>query len=76
MVVTATEFKANLGKYISLAETEDIIITKNGRSVVRLTNAKDVKLLALHSIRGAIKNKDVKLEEIRSERLRKYETVD
>ena len=31
MSVTATELKMNLGKYLMLAETEDVFITKNGK---------------------------------------------
>ncbi len=29
MTVTATEFKLNLGKYLALAMTQDIFISKN-----------------------------------------------
>ena len=32
MTITATELKNNLGKYLILAATEDIFITKNGYS--------------------------------------------
>ena len=38
MSVTATEFKANLSKYIALAATEDIYITQYGKVVAKLTN--------------------------------------
>ena len=31
MSITATELKSNLGKYLLLAATEDIFITKNGK---------------------------------------------
>ena len=31
MSITATELKMNLGKYLQLAESEDIFITKNGK---------------------------------------------
>ena len=31
MVVTATEFKTNFGKYLDLIAHEDIFITKNGK---------------------------------------------
>lgn len=31
MTITASELKNNLGKYIELAETEDIYVTKNGQ---------------------------------------------
>ncbi len=73
MVVTATEFKMNIGKYLTLADTEDIIITRNGRGVAKLTNAKDAKLVALHSVRGVIKDSDQSLNDIRNERLAKYD---
>lgn len=37
-VVTATEFKTNLGKYIDyVTDGDDVVITKNGTKVVRLT---------------------------------------
>ena len=39
LVITATEFKQNLGKYLSFVEEEnnDVVITKNGNKVARLT---------------------------------------
>lgn len=37
MTITATEFKTNFGKYIDLLDTEDILITRNGKTVARLT---------------------------------------
>lgn len=37
MKVTSTDIKNNFGKYIRLAEKEDILITKNGKTVCRLT---------------------------------------
>ena len=73
MVITATEFKTNLGRYITLADMEDVIITRNGRSVAKLTNARDAKLLALHSMRGVLKSMDVSAGDIRAERLAKYD---
>ncbi len=38
MSITATELKNNLGKYLMLSATEDILITKNGKVVAKLTN--------------------------------------
>lgn len=38
MIVTATEFKTNLGKYLEMAMSQDILITKNGKNIARLTN--------------------------------------
>lgn len=38
MVVTATEFKANFGKYLELIAKEDIFITRNGKTVAKVVN--------------------------------------
>lgn len=38
MIVTSTEFKNNLGKYLRLASREDIIITKNGKRICKLSS--------------------------------------
>ncbi|WP_148510776.1 type II toxin-antitoxin system Phd/YefM family antitoxin, partial [Hungatella hathewayi] len=38
MSITATELKENLGKYLLLAEKEDVYITRNGKVVAKLTN--------------------------------------
>ena len=35
MTITATESKTNLDKYLMLAETEDIYITKNGKMIAK-----------------------------------------
>jgi len=72
MVVTATEFKTNVGKYLSMADTVDIVITRNGKSVAKLTNARDAKLIALRSMRGMLKDSDIDINNAREERLAKY----
>ena len=72
MIVTATEFKNNLGKYIDRANEEDIIITKNGRSVATLTNARNAQLNALRSMRGILKGMDTSKEAIHAERRARY----
>lgn len=40
MIISATDIQNNFGKYLKLAEYEDIIITKNGREAARLTDCK------------------------------------
>ena len=44
MVVTATEFKANFGKYLELVTKEDIFITLNGKTVGFCTRGAIVKI--------------------------------
>ncbi len=69
MVITATELKTNIGKYLSIALTEDILITKNGKSIVKLTNLQDDKLAVLDSLIGIIPDTGMTLEEAKAERL-------
>ena len=38
MTITIMELKRNLGKYLQLAATEDIYITRNGKVVAKLSN--------------------------------------
>lgn len=78
MIVTSTECKKNLGKYLSLVGKEKIEISKNGRIIAELIPKKnDVKsetLTLLQSIKGIIKE-DVDLDEMRTERILKGETL-
>ena len=75
MIISATEFKSNFGKYLELAEKEDIVITRNGKRVVKLTNAAKDKSDILQALTGIIPS-DVSLENAREERLGKYEAND
>lgn len=70
MIVTATEFKTNLGKYLELAVTQDIFITKNGKNIARLTSPSVNKLSVLDNLVGIVPQ-DESLDEktIRKERL-------
>ena len=40
MTITATEFKANFGKYIDMVAEEEFFITKNGRIITKVINSK------------------------------------
>ena len=68
MSVTATELKMNLGKYLMLAETEDVFITKNGKVIAKLTNPNADRVEMAKSLFGVIPS-DVTVEEARDERL-------
>ena len=72
MQVTATEFKLNLGKYLELVLTEDIWVTKNGKTVAKLINP---NISAVDSISGVLAGKvpaDLDRHTLREERLSKY----
>ncbi len=68
MSVTATELKMNLGKYLLLAETEDIYITKNGKIIAKLTNPNQDRVDIAESLFGILPD-DITLDEAQKERL-------
>ena len=72
MVVTATEFKVNFGKYLGLLATEDIFITINGKKIAKVSNP---NVSAVDSISGILAGKlpeDYNAKTLREERLQKY----
>lgn len=70
MIVTSTEFKTNLGKYLELATAQDIFITKNGKNIARLTNPSVDKLAVLDRLVGVVPEDTVGDEKtLREERL-------
>lgn len=68
MSITATELKQNLGKYLILSATEDIYITKNGKTIAKLSNPNQDRVDMAKSLFGILPN-DVSLEESKAERL-------
>lgn len=71
MIITATELKTNIGKYLQLAETQDIIITKNNKPIVKLTSLSENKLELLDSLVGIIKDDGYTLDDAKKDRLTK-----
>lgn len=72
MIITATEFKSNLGKYLDIAMKQDIYITKNGKNIARLTSPNVNKLEVLDKLVGIIPDDSrTDNESIRQERLAK-----
>ena len=72
MIVTATEFKTNFGKYLGLIAKEDIFITRNGKTIAKVVNP---QISAVDSLRGMLKDvpADLDQDSIKEERLSKYE---
>jgi len=68
MLITATELKMNLGKYLLMAETEDIYITRNGKIIAKLSNPNQDRVDMAKSLFGIIPA-DITLEVAREERL-------
>lgn len=72
MIVTATEFKTNFGKYLDMLTKEDIFITRNGKTIAKVINP---QVSAVDSLRGMLKNvpSNIDMDSLREERLSKYE---
>ena len=68
MSITATELKANLGKYLLLAATEDVFITQYGKVVAKLTNPFQNRVEIAESLFGILPQ-TMTLEEVRDARV-------
>ena len=74
--VSATEVQNNFGKYLQYVQNGDeIIIMKNGKEVARLISYDKSVGFLTDSLIGVLKN-DYDDEQIKAERLKKYESLD
>lgn len=72
MIVTATEFKTNFDKYLDLLHSEDIFITRKGKTIAKVVNP---NISAVDSISGLLEGKlsdDFNAKTLREERLEKF----
>ena len=67
MQISVSELKTNAGKYVAMADSEDIFITKNGKRIARLTTAKADKVAAAQSLFGILPQ-NVDLDKAKEER--------
>ncbi|MDR2709855.1 MAG: type II toxin-antitoxin system Phd/YefM family antitoxin [Burkholderiales bacterium] len=70
MMVTSTDFKMNLGRYLDLAAHEEIVITKNGRRIARLVADKEDLTAVARSLFGIIAPDGASGEAVKEERMR------
>jgi prevent-host-death family protein len=75
MLITATEFKENVGKYLAFADNEDVIITKNGKPAAMLTSIHKSNVLLTDSLIGVIPNPTADPAQLREERLTRHEST-
>lgn len=77
MIITATEFKNKVGKFLKAAQDEDVIISKNGRYVAKLSAVKEYEYPATQNLVGVFeKAADYSMENAKKDRLKKYESAD
>ena len=71
-----TEIQNNFGKYLQYVQTgEDVIIVKNGKEVARLISHEKTISFLTDSLIGVIKG-DYDYDEIKKEKMKKYENID
>jgi len=68
MLVSLSELKTNPGKYVAMADLQDIYITRNGKRVARLTSARPDKTASAKALFGILSG-DVDIDSARGERL-------
>lgn len=76
MIITATEFKTNFGKYLDQLQSEEIYITRNGKMVAKVVNP---NVSAVDTLSGLLAGKlpdDFNRKQLREERLASYESND
>ena len=67
--ISVSELKTNAGKYVAMAQSQDIFITKNGKLIAKLTTAKPDKVAAAKALFGILPS-DVNIDEAREDRLK------
>ncbi len=69
MVITASQLRSNIGKYLLLAEKQEIFITKNGKSIAKLISASADRVAILDGLVGIVPKDAAPKGDIRAERL-------
>lgn len=73
MVITATEFRTNFGKYLDMVSAnEEVYITKNGKMIAKVVNPNISAVDALSGILAGKLPEDFDMNMMRKERLTKY----
>ena len=73
--ITATEMQNNFGKYLQAVQNGDeIVILKNGKEVARLISHMQSVSFLTDSLVGVLST-DYSEDEIREERVKKYENI-
>lgn len=69
MRISTTEFQMNMNKYLSLVSQHDILITKDGQDIAKLTSPSADRVSLLDNLVGIAKAGDISDDTIKRERL-------
>jgi len=73
MLVTATDFKANLGHYLEASQDNEVFITRNGQLFARLIGTQQSKQEAFAALQGVLPSHS-SLAEIKEGRMKAHES--
>ena len=81
MIINSTEVQNNFGKYLQLVDSEDIVITRNGKKVARLVKFREDDDYVIRESSSAYSHKGMKVSyeeflEITRESENRYEYID
>lgn len=62
--ISVSDLKVNAGKYVTMAQEQDVLITKNGKVVAKLVTAKPDKKAAWANLQQLFKGIDISEEEL------------
>ena len=69
MLISATELKANIGKYLDTASREDVFVSRKGKIVARISSPANDRFELLDSLVGIASDSGLTPEKARMERL-------
>lgn len=76
MIVNIDDFQNEFKKYYDIAKSEEVVIIENRQAIIKLVPLKNEEASITKSLIGAFKKcKDADLDDIREERLKKYEDI-
>lgn len=59
--ISLSDLKVNPGKYVSMAQSQEVMITRNGKIVAKIVTAKPDKRAAWDNITGIFRDADMNL---------------
>ena len=69
MIITATELKTNIGRYLDAAGKEDVFVSRKGKIVAKISNPASDKVAMLDSLVGIAAGVSLSADEAHAERL-------
>lgn len=70
--ISVSDLKANTGKYVAMAQEDDIFITKNGKVVAKLVTAKVNKVESLNRLQNLFAGVEITDDDVNAAREERF----